>query len=227
MEDERLEELLDRARGRDRSERLVQVIVRGVSDGTSLWYWTSNRIRADVQEGTAHVTRRYGKVGDGRGLALGLEELRRIAVVCEVWERTRHEWAAFFASSAGMPGGYGRSYYYQPPGARAQLVQIGRSVMGRRHGGELVGRDDRVRLPKAERLAPNVRAVEEVWRRGEAHGPPDGSLVGRRYTLGGGLAIDAQREHLRIARARRELFLEKDEAPFVRALVDVLSRDER
>lgn len=226
MEDERLEELLARARGRGRSEKLVQVIVRGVTDSTAIWYWTTHRIRALVRDGTAHVARHRGQVGDGLGLCLDLEELRRVASACDVWERTRDEWAAFFSSAAGLPGGYGTAFYYRPPGAGAQLVSIGRQLMGHRRGGELVGRDERVKLSPSAIVAPNVRAVAEIWRRGEAHGPAEGSLVGRRYTLGHGLAIDAQREELRIRRGRRELVLEKDEGPFIRALVDVLSRDD-
>jgi hypothetical protein len=58
--------------------------------------------------------------------------------------------------------------------------------------------------------------------------PPDPVLTGESL---GGVEDDGEREQarasVRITRGRREVFLERDEGPFIHALAAVLSREER
>lgn len=224
--DDDIEDALEGARRARPKEHLVEVMRTHGGRPRSLYFWSgSDRIFATVSGGIADIERRYGEGGGQRGIRLDLAKLRAAHEACRRWQKMRHEWAAFYTSAKGLPGGFGCHYIYQPPGAKKDLVILGTSMMGRLRGKTLVGDDVVVVLPKPARVSRGAVAIAEIWRRGERHGPKAGSLVGVRYDIGGGLVFDARRESARIADAKgQEVFLEEDETPFIRALVGVLAR---
>jgi hypothetical protein len=223
LHDDDLEIALAGARRARPREHLVEVMRTHEARARSIYYWSgSDRIYATTSRGVAHIERRYGEVGNRRGVRLNLAKLRSVYAA---WQRERDDWAAFYTSASGLPGGFGCHYIYQPPGAKAEYVILGTRMMGHLRGDDLVGTDEIVHAPKPVQVARGAFAVAEIWRRGERRGPKAGSLVGVRYDIGSGLVFDARRESARVAdRNDDEVFLEEDETPFVRALVRVLTR---
>jgi hypothetical protein len=171
------------------------------------------------------LKRRLGIVGSGRGangLDLDVDELRALAIAAADWQRRRKAWAAFYFSCGGYPPGYGGASWHQPPGPSSQRVKIGESVMGNRTGADLVGRDQ-VAAIRPRTIGARVRVIAELWRRGEVHGPAEGSLVGLRYEAGAGVRFDARREGAKVWRTGgAHVYLEPSEDTFVEALLDAV-----
>ncbi len=95
MDEERLEEILDRARGSGHRDRLVEVGRRRGAHPSSTWWWSSGRVRAVITPGKVALAREYGAGGGGPGIRLDHDELRAVARLCQLWERVRHRWASF------------------------------------------------------------------------------------------------------------------------------------
>lgn len=188
--------------------------------------WSTGRVVATAGPGWVALRRRRGVVGvAGKlgGLRLTLAELRALDVACGDWVRHRDAWAAFYTTHAGHPPGLGVSHYYQAPGATPPR-RLGARVLGRRTGDELRGHDDLVPLAPSRHLTAGVHVVAELWRRGEAHGPPAGSWIGLRYRLTADLHVDARRPDLHVCRADAaggSLVLEAAEATLPSALLVV------
>lgn len=224
FEDDDLDEIYDHVESHRGRPHLVEVLRRHDGRRTAFYCWSSGRIVATISGDVARVQRRLGNVGDSywRAVPLRLDDLRAVLRACRFWVEDRDAWAAFYSVSAGFGGG--GSDLYQPPGKRDVKV-VGQVMMGRRRGGELVGEDVVRQLARPLRIARGILATAELWRAGEAYGPKSGSLAGLRLDLGNGLVFEARRNEARIAPRRAgEVFIEEDEAPFVRALVGVLAR---
>jgi len=244
VDEERLEALLDRARGSGHRERLVEVGRRRGAHPSSTWWWSSGRIRAVIRKRSVKIVRELGQ--QRPGIELVVDELRVVARACRAWECVRHRWALFDQSAAGLPGSVARDFVYQPPGKNGRQVVIGSWRMGHRTGSELVGKDVLVPLRRLRPVAARVTRVAELWHRRERVGPRAGALVGARWDLGDGLVIDARREELRVARLhdrgrllefddedtlswerRDEVVIEEGEPAFIRALVRAVAREAR
>ena len=199
--------------------RLVE-LARNATRTQSVWWWSTMRVGAVVRANDVRIERRCGHVSGINRLRLDASQLRTVVRACSAWLRVRERFAAFYSSSAGYPGGYGGAEYYQPPGS-AEVVCVGSTMLGRRTGQRLVGRDDVIRVDVSQPIAPGIVAVASTWRRGEKHGPKAGSLVGARWRVGD-VRIDVGREEATIACGRGRVVIEHDEIAFVRALVRVL-----
>ena len=194
--------------------------IAGGKPATTTYVWSTGRIGAARSAGRTRIKRRLGAVGPG--ITLGDDELRAVAGVTEHWARVRDEWAAFYYSSAGYPPGYGGGCYYQAPGALAERVTIGVSVLGRRGPG-LEGSDEVRRPTRARHSPPGASLLGEIWRCGERFGPAAGSLVGERYGIGARLIVEARRQELRLSRAaEQEVVIERAEAAFIVSLLELI-----
>ena len=161
-----------------------------------------------------------GNEGDN-DLRLDRDELRALLVACEDWAKRRNDWAAFYSSGSGHPPGFGCSTtWYQPPGKNAKRVRLGERTFGRPRGEELLGRDELVPLVPEGKLAVSVLVEADIWRRGEKHGPAEGSLVGARYRLGGEAVFIAERGGAEVQCRGRTVHLEPGEEEFVAALLE-------
>lgn len=222
-----LDDILHVAGGSRRSPQLIEV-GRALNKGrpaTVGYFWSNGRIGATVGAGWVKIDRRFGV--QGRGLQLDVPTLALLAKACRTWVRQRDRWAAFFSSSGGYPPGYGgHASYYLPPGKDSARVTVGRvGCLGHdRVGEELVGRDEVVVLPRPRR-AGRLRIVAELWRRGEKHGPPEGSRVGVRFQLAEGVYLDAKRNDARAHDAHGgQVTLERGDEAFVRELLVAVRR---
>lgn len=116
----------------------------------------------------------------------------RLVAACRHWARERDGWAAFYASAAGFPGGFG-ALYFLAPGAASEPVAIGTNVPGSAHSGrEFTGWDqDEPLFPTVD--FDGIRVTRTIRRVGEARTPPGGLQTGVVYDLGDGWEIRAYR----------------------------------
>ncbi len=224
------DDLLAAAGARGDEPCLIEVGRALRADGeTTGYFWSTGRIAATVGADWARLKRRLGVMGDG-DMRINLAELRALDVACGDWACRRDEWARFFSYS-GAPApyqGFVHIYSYQPAGKGSAPVKIGRETRGRLQGEKLCGRDMVVPMEQAIELANDVRIEAEIWRRGERHGPPEGSLVGMRYHLGvDALILHAHRQVAKLARREHNVHLEAGEEAFVAAVLRVVERDSR
>jgi hypothetical protein len=220
------EDLLELSSGGHGKPCLVQLGRALHKDGATTGYaWSSGRIGATVSKGWVRIRRRLGVMGRGNegdnDLRLDRDELRALLVACEDWAKRRNDWAAFYSSGSGHPPGFGCSTtWYQPPGKNAKRVRLGERTFGRPRGEELLGRDELVPLVPEGKLAVSVLVEADIWRRGEKHGPAEGSLVGARYRLGGEAVFIAERGGAEVQCRGRTVHLEPGEEEFVAALLE-------
>ena len=200
---------------------LVEV-ARDSTGARTAYFWSSGRIQATCGPKGVRIKRRFGNMGTGdhpREVRLDAEEVRLLAIACRDWARRRERWAAFYFTCAGYPGGMGGAYYYLAPGRKGQVVQLGTSTIFGERGRGLRGRDEWVAVRPPVSIDERVVVTAEIWRRGEKHGPKEGSRVGLRYQLGPRLRLEARRNEARLLRGKSEVVLEPGEEKFVSALV--------
>lgn len=212
-----LEDIIEAAGGGRERPALIRVghaVGRGARPRSTGYFWSTGRVSVTVARGRVRIKRRLGVAGNGIELETCL--LAGLAAACRSWARERDRWAAFYLSSGGYPPGYGwGAYYVNEHGVR---TCVGRQVMGHTTGETLIGHDEIMPVtPTARR--PDV--VAEIWRRGERHGPTEGSLVGVRYAVGDGVYLDGWRHEARIWRGDEDVYLERGEEELVAALIDV------
>jgi hypothetical protein len=185
-----------------------------------IFIWSTRRIGAAVGEGKVAINRHLGLVGKGP-VTLTLPELSALDKACEDWKIRRHGWAAYWASCAGYPGGYGGAWYYQAPGKRSKQVQVGSSTVGSgKKGRDFVGKDERRTLARPLHVSHRVTIEEEIWRVGECCGDPKGEKTGLVYRLGGGARLEAERHGAILRKGARHTGIEpNDEEAFVRELL--------
>jgi hypothetical protein len=216
-----LDDIINAACVRDSEPCLVEVgrALRKHATET-VFAWSSGRITATVGPGWAQLKRRLGFVGDA--VRLDLAELRALDVACGYWTQRRDEWASFHCYPGAPPPYGGLSYGYQPAGRASEPVRLGTEMMGKLRGERFCGSEEIVPLSDPVKLTDGVCLEAEIWRRGERHGPADGSLVGVRYRLGDTVTLDAARRSARIVRAGEHVWLEPGEESFVAAVLGVV-----
>jgi hypothetical protein len=188
---------------------------------TTAYVWSTGRITAAAGPGWAQLKRRLGVIGDT--VRLDVAELHALDGACGDWTHRRDGWAAFYAYSAAPPPYGGSVYCYQPAGRASEPVRLGTEMMGRLRGERFCGRDEIVPLREHVDLTDGVWIEAEIWRRGERHGPAEGSLVGVRYGLGDVVTLDAERRSAKIAQGGEYVYLEPGEEKFVAAIVGVVA----
>ena len=216
-----LDDILDVAGGSRRSPQLIEVgcaLIKG-RRATVGYFWSNGRIGATAGAGWVQIDRRWGV--QGRPLRIDLATLAVLDQACRAWVRQRDRWAAFYGSGAGYPPGWGGyASYYLPPGKDSARVTVGRvGCLGHNRVGEdLVGKDQVVVLDRPRRTG-RVPIVAELWRRGEKHGPPEGSRIGARFQIADGVYLDAKRNDARLhVSYGGDVTLECGDEAFVREL---------
>jgi hypothetical protein len=128
----------------------------------------------------------------------------------------------------GCPPYVGHEYEYQPPGRHAPWVHVGRRgpVRDADEGSTFAGHDEVVPLAEPRVTPSGLQVVAAIWHRGEAHGPPDGLVVGLHYRLGVDLLLEAWRDCARAVRGDSDLWVEARDALFLTALSEYLRRPE-
>lgn len=210
-----------------REPRLVEVgrEMAGGRPKRRLFVWSTRRIGAAVEGGRVSIRRNLGAVGDGP-LVLSKAQLHALDAACTDWAERRDRWAAYWASCAGYPAGYGGAWYYQAPGGDTKREQIGSSSMGGRRGKEFTGRDVTRPLGVAVLTPTGASIVGEIRREGESAGPGRIEIVGAVYALGGNARLDARRHDADLVVDGRTIGLEpgRDEA-FVCELIEAVEAD--
>jgi hypothetical protein len=185
-----VEDVLDAIAGADDRPALVELgrTLRG-GDTKTTCAWSTGAIGATIGRGKLTL-RRLDWDEEGKPLVLTAPDLGRLHTVCARWVKERDRWAAFYGSSSGYPPGCGGAEYYQAPGKDGDRDIVSRSVLGRRTGTPLRGKDEARQLDRPRPVARGVAITHEIWRAGERQGPKSGSLVGVRYQIGSRLQMD-------------------------------------
>ena len=224
-----LDDILNAAGARRDEPCLIEVGRALQAEGATVGYfWSSGRIAATVGPGWVRLKRRLGVMGEG-DMRLDHAELRALDVACRDWARRRDEWASFFSHS-GAPApyqGFVHVYKYQPAGKASVPVEIGVETRGKLRGEKFCGRDAVMPMREAIDLGNGAIVDAEILRLGERQGPPEGSLIGRRYRVGAGaLLLDVRRQRARLTRRGDTVGLEAGEEGFVAAVLAVVERDD-
>jgi hypothetical protein len=219
-----LDDIIDAAVTRGSKPCLVEVgRALHQHETTTAYAWSSGRITATVGTDWVRLKRRLGVIGDA--VRLDVAELRALDVACGDWTYRRDGWAAYYTYPAAPPPYGGSVYCYLPPGRASEPLRVGREMMGRLSGERFRGSEEIVPLQEPVELTEGVRIQTEIWRRGERHGPADGSLVGVRYRLSDVVTFDAERRSAKIARGGEYVYLEPGEENFVAAVLGVVGHD--
>jgi hypothetical protein len=214
---------------RARKPRLIEVgrrYSRGRPDAR-IFRWSTRRIGAVVSRDGVRLKRSLGCVGSERGLRLSYEQLLALDRVVAHWVRRREEWAAWSEHFNGVVA----SFYYQPPGARAEQQALGLQpiIYGRPSGQtRFYGKESRRKLDSPVRLGCGAGAREMIWRKGERQGPAKGQQVGLVYLMPGGLEVKAYRDELYVRGKSGDVAIEPwSEPDFIRELIAVLRENGR
>jgi hypothetical protein len=220
-----LDDIIDAAVGAHGGKPCLVEVGRALHEHTTTtaFVWSTGRITAAVGMDWSQLERRLGVLGDA--VRLDFAELHALDVACRDWAKRRDEWAAYLSYAAAPPPYGGSAYCYLPPGSQSRPARIGMELMGKLRGERFCGRDEIVPMSEAVELADGVLIAAEIWRRGERHGPADGSLTGLRYRLVDGVTVDAERQEAKVVRGRKCVYLEPGEELFVAAVLGLVGRD--
>lgn len=201
--------------------RLVEVgrtLVGGKAQ-RRIFVWSTRRIGASFGDGRISIDRQLGLVGKGP-VDLTIAGLGALNSACADWKDRRDGWAAFWASSAGYPAGFGGAWYYQAAGKTSRRIKVGSSTIGGKEGREFVGKDERRALAKPLAIARGVEIEAEIWRVGESFGNPKGEKIGVVYRLADAARFEAQRHEAILRKGSRFIGIEPDdEERFVEELL--------
>ena len=188
---------------RDISSR-PRLLEAGREEGRRFYRWSVTDLLVAVDAREVHLARRRARVAMPRGRVPALIR------ATDRWAKARERWAAFYAW--GLPPVGALARHYLPPYAE-DPVQVG----GRGAAGAFSGRDTLRELPPTP-VADGVTRISEWWRVEERVGPPEGALIGERWTVGDALVLDALRRELVLGVDDEEVRLRSGDAAVFRAI---------